>query len=331
MKISRRVALGAALAPLFPYALENAGAAPKVAASSAAVPKGMWPAMLTPFQRDGSVDWKALEALTDWYIEAGSDGLFACCASSEVWTLSEDERIRVTATVVKRAGKIPVVSAGLPGREPKAVASYVERLKDTGVRAVVLMTNQVAEENEPDSLWRDRVEAILEATCDVPFGMYEVPSPYKRLLTPEMMHWAARTGRFVFLKDTSCDINQIAAKCEEIQGSVFRLFNAHVPILVDAIQKKADGFCGIASNGYPHVVAYATHHAHEPEKVAKVQEFLTKNEKILSLAYPLSAKVLASLAGVPIQPVCRRKTRDINSDQMQMLRDLRKAADSLLA
>lgn len=326
MQISRRAALGAAIVPLL------GSAAPKRDISKAAlVPKGMWPAMLTPFRQDGSVDWTALDALTDWYIQNGADGLFACCASSEVWNLTEEERIQVTARVVKRAGKIPVVSAGLPGYETKPVAAYVQRLMDTGAQAAVLMTNQVAEKEESDSLWRDRVETILNATGKVPFGAYEIPSPYKRLLSPELMRWAADTGRFVFLKDTTCEIGAIAAKCEAVQGSSFRVFNAHVPILVDAIQKKADGFCGIASNGYPHVVAYATHHAHEPAKAARAQDFLTTNEKKLGMAYPLTAKILANLAGVPIQPVCRRKTRELNGEQMQQLRDLRKAADSLLA
>ncbi len=325
MHISRRSALGLAIAPLL------AGAAPKRdSVKSPVVPKGMWPAMLTPFKQDKSVDWNALDALTDWYLENGADGMFPCCASSEVWDLTEEERLQVTARVVKRAGKVPVVSAGLPGFETKTVVPYVKRLMDTGAHAAILMTNQMAEKAEPDSLWQDRVEAILEATGDVPFGGYEVPSPYKRLLSPELMHWAAKTGRFVFLKDTSCEIGAIAAKCTAIQGSPFRLFNAHVPILVEAIEKKADGFCGIAGNAYPHIVSYATHHAHEPAKAAKAQAFLTQNEKHLGMAYPLTAKILANLAGVPIEPVCRKKTRTLNAEQMVTLQGVHEAAMKLL-
>ncbi len=325
MQISRRIALGMAAAPLL------ASAARKTASmNNTMVPKGMWPAMLTPFKQDQSVDWNALDALTDWYLENGADGMFPCCASSEVWTLTEEERLKVTARVARRAGKVPVVSAGLPGWETKTVAPYVKRLMDTGAHAAILMTNQMAEKAEPDSLWRDRVEAILDATGDVPFGAYEVPSPYKRLLTPEMMGWAAKTGRFVFLKDTSLQVEAIAAKCAAIKGSPFRLFNAHVPILVEAIQRGADGFCGIAGNAYPNIVAYATHHALEPGKSAKAQEFLTRNEKRLGMAYPLTAKILARLDGVPIEPVCRKKTKRLSAEQMQILNDVHREAVALL-
>ena len=93
MILSRRVALATGLAPL--CSLKSA--------FGATVPKGLWPVMLTPFKEDKTIDWNALDALTDWYLENGADGLFACCQSSEVWELTEQERLQVAARVVKRA------------------------------------------------------------------------------------------------------------------------------------------------------------------------------------------------------------------------------------
>ncbi len=46
----------------------------------------------------------------------------------------------------------------------------------------------------------------------IPLGFYECPHPYKRVLDPETMAWCASTGRFIFLKDTCCDLAQIRAK-----------------------------------------------------------------------------------------------------------------------
>ena len=43
---------------------------------------GVWPVMLTPFTDTGRVDYKALEALIQWYEERGVSGLFAVCQSS---------------------------------------------------------------------------------------------------------------------------------------------------------------------------------------------------------------------------------------------------------
>jgi len=51
-------------------------------------PGGVWPVMLTPFKNNGEVDYGCFQALTDWYIENGSDGLFAVCQSSEMYQMS---------------------------------------------------------------------------------------------------------------------------------------------------------------------------------------------------------------------------------------------------
>lgn len=326
MNISRRAVLGTALAPLL-----TAGVAGAQSDRGILLPNGLWPAMLTPFNEDKSVDWKALDALTDWYVANGADGLFACCQSSEVWSLTEDERLRVASVVAKRAGKIPVVAGGLPGFVPETVSPFVARLADLGLRGAVLMTCQVAEKAESDELWQQRVEAMLNASRQLPFGLYESPSPYKRLLSPHLMRWAGRTGRINFLKDTTCDIGMIQDRVKAVAGTPFKIFNAHVPILVASVRSGGHGFCGIAANGYPNVVSYATHHAgRKPGKVDEVQQFLTVSEATLGVGYPLSAKILASMAGVPIKPVCRKNVRPIDDAQIAKLRELRKAADGLL-
>jgi 4-hydroxy-tetrahydrodipicolinate synthase len=293
---------------------------------------GLWPVMLTPFHEDGSIDWKALDALTNWYVENGADGLFACCQSSEVWDLTEQERIQVVKRVLKQAGKVPVVAGGLPGMVPQTVAPFIQQLADAGASAAVLTTCQVTEKAEPDTVWKQRVEMILNASNHLPFGLYEAPRPYKRLLTPELMNWAGHTNRFVFHKDTSCEITALAAKAKAVDGTPLRLFNAHVPLLVEAIRQGVDGFSGIAANAYPAVISFAVHHyKDQAEKADRVQAFLTKSEPTLNFRYPLSVKVLANLAGVPIKPVCRRRPMAFNDEQMAKLRALRNEADRVLA
>lgn len=326
MRFTRRVALGAALAPFLRVAT------PKNPPTPVSLPRGLWPVMLTPFQTDKSIDWKALDALTDWYLANGTNGLFACCASSEVYFLTEDERIEVASRVVKRAGKVPVVASGIPGNTPATVVPFIKRLMDTGVQAAVFIVNQLADKQESDATWTDRAETLLVATGRTPLGLYEAPRPYKRLLTPETMGWAAKSGRFVFEKDTSCDINAIQAKLKVTQGTPLRLFNAHSPILIDAVRKGGDGFCGIAANAYPNLCAWMLqHYADQPSQAETVQDFVRTNEKLLSYKYPASAKILAHLAGVPLEPVCRSKDLQFTADEISRLKNLRHAADTMLS
>ena len=56
---------------------------------------GAWPVLLTPFDEDGAIDGAAYEAMLGWYLERGVGGLFAVCASSEMFQLTPAERLRL--------------------------------------------------------------------------------------------------------------------------------------------------------------------------------------------------------------------------------------------
>ncbi len=67
-------------------------------------------ALVTPY-RDGEVDYKALDALVDFHVDAGTDVLVPCGTTGESPTLTHEENDAVVAAVVRRAkGRIPVMA-----------------------------------------------------------------------------------------------------------------------------------------------------------------------------------------------------------------------------
>lgn len=311
MPLTRRAALAASFAPLMQ-------AAPRM------LPDGLWPVMLTPFRTDKSLDLKALDALTDWYLSNGATGLFACCMSSEVFHLTPEERLETARRIVKRAGKTPVVAAGMPWRRHDEALPFISRMMDTGVDAFIIITNQMAEMDESDAAWKERTEALLAATPGVRMGFYEAPSPYKRLLSVEMMRWAGQTGRFFFQKDVSLDAGVIGERAKSVAGTPLKVFNAHADIMLEAVAAGGHGFSGVCANGYPGLVFAGLKH-----KSAEIQEFIRTHEKTISHKYPTSCKVLARMAGVPVEPVSRKHEVTFDAAEMERLRALRHAADRL--
>ncbi|MES7181307.1 dihydrodipicolinate synthase family protein, partial [Cutibacterium acnes] len=165
------------------------------------IPNGVWPTMVTPFTDSNAIDYSGLEALIEWYIGQGVDGLFAVCQSSEMFHLSLQERVRLAAFVKEKAGgRLPVIASGHISDSLSEQGEELKRLADTGVDAVVLVSNRLAAPHEGDEVWRKHAEILLEAVADVPLGIYECPYPYKRLMHPELLRWCADTGRFMFLK-----------------------------------------------------------------------------------------------------------------------------------
>lgn len=202
---------------------------------------GMWPVMLTPFARDGTVDGNALDELTEWYIQEGSDGLFACCQSSEIFYLSLDERVQIVQRVKDKAkGRIPVIASGHIGNSIQEQIYELQAMAEAGADAVILITNRLARREDSDSVFLKNLETIMEYVPErIPLGFYECPYPYKRLLSPEVTEYCVKSGRFAFLKDTSCDIKNIQEKLNIIRGSEMKLFNANTTTLLESLKAGA--------------------------------------------------------------------------------------------
>jgi 4-hydroxy-tetrahydrodipicolinate synthase len=74
------------------------------------------PVMITPFDLKAKVDLDAVTRLIDFYLAAGVKGFFANCLSSEMFSISEDERLELTKHIVDYVkGAVPVAQLALLG------------------------------------------------------------------------------------------------------------------------------------------------------------------------------------------------------------------------
>lgn len=256
-------------------------------------PNGVYPVMLTPFTENNEVDYEALGKLIDWYIEKGVNGLFADCQSSEMFFLSLEERVKIGEFVKKHAdGRVPVVTSGHISDSLEDQAKELTAIAGTGADAVILLTNRLAKENESNEVWLENLKKLLEMIPkDVPLGFYECPYPYKRIISPELLKWCADTGRFYFIKDTSCDIENMKAKLEVIKGTNLKLFNANTSTLLETLELGASGYSGVMANFHPELyVKLCNIYKENPSKARKIADFLTVASLIERQVYPVNAK-----------------------------------------
>lgn len=287
--------------------------------------RGVWPVMLTPFEDGGAIDWAALDELVEWYIGSGAAGLFAVALSSEMYQLSPEERVALATRVVARAaGRVPVVASGTFGGSVGKQAAFVRRMRDeAGVDAVVVLSCQLAEEGESDDVWLANAERLLSLTGEAPLGLYECPVPYKRVLSPALMGWAARTDRFLFHKDTCCEAGPIAAKIAAVRGTGFRFFNANTATLLGSLEAGGDGYSGIGANFYTDLYAWLCRgFAERPEEAARLQRFLSVGDRVVSYKYPRSAKRFLGLGGLRLGERCRTECATLMEEDLLTLRHL---------
>lgn len=274
--------------------------------------KGFIPVMLTPFKDNGEIDFDILTQLTEIYLEAGAAGLFANCLSSEMFELTDRERIAAIKHVVKVAnGAVPVVATGTFGGEIEKQAEFVKKVDDTGTDAVILITGLLAKEQESNDIFDERVFRLLDLTPGIPVGFYECPEPYKRLLSPAQLKQFAATGRVIYHKDTCLDINMIREKLEATkQFSQFGLYDAYMVHAVESLKAGSAGLSCIQGNYFPELIVWLCNNYNDSslkQEVERVQQFLIDNMDVMHNVYPIVSKYFLQKRGLNISTFTRRK------------------------
>jgi len=268
----------------------------------------VWPVMLTPMNLDRTIDWDGVDRVTDWYIDAGITGLFTNSRSSEVEFLTPDERVKLAERVVRRAdGRAAVVATGTFGASAEDEIESIKRIADVGADAVILLTNHLGNQAASEAAWTAKLEAIVEGTGDVKLGFYECPTPWKRLIPANVFRWAAETGRFVFHKDLTFDMDDIKDKIEAARGTDLRIYNGEITSTYQSIVAGAHGHSGYASSLNPRLMVWLCANAHrDDDTVRTVQRLMSIFERMINLAYPSSAKQLLAVTGeLDITPMSR--------------------------
>ena len=293
--------------------------------------------MITPYKADGSVDYDTAEKYVEWYYKNKLDGIFAVCQSSEIFYLTLEERVELNRRVYKKAKELDknflVVSSGHISDTLEKQAEELNAIYNTGTDALILITNRLDINNEGDDVFIANCEKLISMLPkDAKLGFYECPYPYKRLVTPKILDWCLKTGRFYYMKDTCCDAQLIKERCEQLKGSHFKLLNANCQTLLETLRNGAEGYCGIMANFHPKLYAWLGHNfKNEPEKADLVQSFIgTCGYTEGGLPYPLSAKYNMGLCGIPTENIARtRPSSDLTDYFKSSVKQMKYASDKL--
>ena len=283
------------------------------------------PVMITPYKQNGLIDFDGLSRLTDFYQAAGVKGYFANCQSSEMYFLTDEERLAVTNHVVKRVnGAMSVVSTGSFGDSLEQKAEFARKIYQTGVNAVIMISSHFAKRRESDDVLINNFEKFFKLTDNIPMGTYECPLPYKRIITPYVFKYLLGTNRLIYHKDTTINFDKVKAKIDLAKNSKLEFYDACTANTMKSLQAGAKGMSAISGNFYPEILVWMCNNATNPDKqndVKYIQEQLTKTELVIGQNYPLSSKYFLQKRGLPIELITRKSKRPLTKKQRTGLDD----------
>ncbi|MDR2435162.1 MAG: dihydrodipicolinate synthase family protein [Treponema sp.] len=281
---------------------------------------GCWPTMITPFTDDNRIDFKAVRALTEWYITKGCDGIFVVCQSSEMFFLSEEEKLDIARSVKDAAdGRVKIIASGHTSDDKAKQIEELGRMAGIGVDAVVLVSNRLAKQDEGEDVLRHNYHDIQRQLSGVAFGMYECPYPYLRLVSPDFLKDCAEKKNLLFLKDVSCALDIQKERIAAAGNTELALFNANTATLLDSLIAGYDGYNGVMANFHIDIYKWLyVHFREQPELAREVSDFLTVAAVSEARAYPVNAKYHCSLTGIPMGILTRSKDKNILNENARL-------------
>jgi 4-hydroxy-tetrahydrodipicolinate synthase len=113
------------------------------------------------------------------------------------------------------------------------------------------------------------------------------------------------------LKDTSCDIDNIAAKLDAINGSGLKIFNANTATLLETFKLGVSGYSGIMANFHPDLYVWlAKNWSTSPEESEQLSNFLSVAAFIERQLYPVNAKYNMNLEGIDVNTFSRSRNHE---------------------
>jgi 4-hydroxy-tetrahydrodipicolinate synthase len=290
---------------------------------------GIVPPLLTPFNEDKSIDWDAYERLIEWHIEKGVTGLFVVCGSSEYWRLTEDEAVEMATFAVKVAGgRINILSGSTMSPEDNLEQNIAQtnRIWETGVQGCFLTTPRVLPAE--DNVMVDYFMKIHDST-EAQVYTYEMPGGTNYKFSPEAFAEVGKGERFIGIKDTTCDLEKVRRKIEAANGSIL-IMEANTPNFLESLKLGSVGGINTSGNVQPSLfnMVWRLFDQGDLETASELHKRVVEIDELMSPGYVLSAKILVSLMGSPMNYITRNPAPEITPERMEELQNIAKLIEN---
>ncbi|MED4241013.1 4-hydroxy-tetrahydrodipicolinate synthase [Priestia megaterium] len=201
-------------------------------------------AMVTPFDHNGEIDFKATEALVDYLIANGTDGLVVAGTTGESPTLTTEEKIELFKCVVEAAaGRVPVI-AGTGSNNTKASISLTKLAEETGVDGIMLVAPYYNKPSQ-EGLYH-HFKTIAESTS-LPVMLYNIPGRSVANISVETIVRLSEIPNVVSIKEASGDLDAMAEIISKT-SSDFTLYSGDDGLTIPVLAIGGAGVVSVASH-----------------------------------------------------------------------------------
>jgi len=290
-------------------------------------PKGIIPPIITPLDKDGNMDKKAIFKVVNYLIKGGVHGLFPLGSTGEWYGLSFDQKREVIEAVIEANNKRVPIYAGTGAITTKETISLTKMATDIGVDALSVSTPVFIAPNDQELY--NHYQAIASST-DLPIILYNNPGRTGINLNVNLVVKLSQIDNIVGIKDSSGDMTQGAEYIRRI-GDNFAVLAGRDTLIYGFLAYGGKGAIAATANIVPQIVVkiYEEYQKGNYEEALKAQFQLAPLRMAFNLgSFPVVMKEGLNLLGIevgstlkPVEPLteeARERLRQVLQD-MQVL------------
>ncbi len=207
-------------------------------------------ALITPMNKDGSVNFERLFSLVDEQVRGGIDALVICGTTGEKSTLNYEEHVRVIETAAKaNAGRVPLI-AGTGSNDTVYSVGLCEDAEKAGADAFLMVTPYYNKTSQRGLIAHYN---YIADRVNKPIILYNVPSRTGVAIKPETYKELAKHPNIVATKEANGDLSAVA-KTRYLCGDELDIYSGNDDQAVPIMSLGGIGVISVLSNFLPDVM-----------------------------------------------------------------------------
>ena len=208
---------------------------------------GVFPALMTEFNKDGSLDLDGTQRHIKSCMDAGIEGLVMLGTLGENASLrAEEKETLLKAAVEATGGKIPVLS-GVAEYTTELGLEHAARAKRAGCEGLMVLPSMVYQQDQREG--QAHFNAIANG-ANLPVMIYNNPVSYKLDMTPESFVEMSVNNNIVAVKESSNDSRRMTDMINAC-GDRYAMFCGVDDLVLENLMFGATGWVSGLVNSFP--------------------------------------------------------------------------------
>lgn len=215
--------------------------------------EGSGTALITPYTKDGKVNYRKLDQLIEFQIENGTDAILVCGTTGEASTMTDNVQVNIVRHAAKTINGRVKLLAGAGSNDTKHGVKLSQMVEAAGADAILSVYPYYIKTNQQGLV---KHYTAIAHSVNIPIILYNVPSRTGGNISPETVHKLSLVPNICGIKE--CNFSQVK-DVKKLCGDNFAIYSGEDAYVLPLLSYGGNGVISVVSNVMPKETSEMVH------------------------------------------------------------------------